>query len=619
MVTHKRFWLILLIVVFSATTFIFTTQTFAQDAQLSILDVDVSQIPTVQMTILGNGSNNTPLNLDGQFIGVEHDGNLVENASVVGRKDIGTLTVFLIDLTSGITDELPAIQSTIETFASAPNMQEQVDVVAIYRVDEVASIEILPPTTFYNDVRNLFASELETTNAPTALINSMGNLINQMPNLRPDPAMAMSLVVMSDGTDSVSTQFLPDDIPTLANANNITINTIWLRNENLNFSVEAGQEYLRQVAERTGGISTSLEDESQINNMWSQIASRRSLLVIGYTLETVLPGTFPVKLSLPDTPGAPAATSSVTIPDSIPSVTIDLAEEDRTLSLESIEEPVELAFPVTVRWLDEQVRTVGSAQLFVNGNNVAEIPPTEMTEVRAEVPLQYGENTVQIRIQDELGQNAHGTVTLTVNEGGNEIPAGLGDGRDWLRTLLVALMLIALVAILLLIFRIGSQRLQAAGGIAGIRENFQREEKPESTSAGDSTPIITPLSEAPLPELSAETQLSPALESTQPNIRPGTPTIEVLDSISKMTTRNPISRTEFLIGRSPTVDLSFADDPTVSRIHATIVQDGDIYRIYDEQSTSGTYVNDRQVPEYGLQLADGDEIHLGAVHLRFRL
>jgi pSer/pThr/pTyr-binding forkhead associated (FHA) protein len=46
--------------------------------------------------------------------------------------------------------------------------------------------------------------------------------------------------------------------------------------------------------------------------------------------------------------------------------------------------------------------------------------------------------------------------------------------------------------------------------------------------------------------------------------------------------------------------------------------EGNRYRLYDAGSTSGTWVNEQQVPEYGIQLRDGDEIFLGQVHLRFR-
>ena len=74
------------------------------------------------------------------------------------------------------------------------------------------------------------------------------------------------------------------------------------------------------------------------------------------------------------------------------------------------------------------------------------------------------------------------------------------------------------------------------------------------------------------------------------------------------------------LGRSPQQsDIAFENDVTVSRLHATITWDGEIYHIYDEQSTSGTWVNDQQVVNYGLQLLDGDEIYLGKVALRFHI
>jgi predicted component of type VI protein secretion system len=73
------------------------------------------------------------------------------------------------------------------------------------------------------------------------------------------------------------------------------------------------------------------------------------------------------------------------------------------------------------------------------------------------------------------------------------------------------------------------------------------------------------------------------------------------------------------LGRSPAqADIAFENDITVSRLHATLHLEGVHYRIFDEHSTSGTWVNEQQVPEYGIQLMDGDEIHLGAVHLRYR-
>jgi predicted component of type VI protein secretion system len=95
--------------------------------------------------------------------------------------------------------------------------------------------------------------------------------------------------------------------------------------------------------------------------------------------------------------------------------------------------------------------------------------------------------------------------------------------------------------------------------------------------------------------------------------------LELLESNTPMGGRIELEALEARLGRSASqADIVFKDDSTVSRIHATIVKEGNDYRLFDEQSTSGTWVNEQRVPEYGLQLVDGDTIRLGAVRLRFR-
>ena len=95
--------------------------------------------------------------------------------------------------------------------------------------------------------------------------------------------------------------------------------------------------------------------------------------------------------------------------------------------------------------------------------------------------------------------------------------------------------------------------------------------------------------------------------------------LEVIDAQTLMPEELTLGDAEVRIGRSPAQSqIAFRDDITVSRYHAVLRLEGNQYRIYDAGSTSGTYVNERQVPEYGLQLGDGDEIQLGAVRLRYR-
>jgi pSer/pThr/pTyr-binding forkhead associated (FHA) protein len=95
--------------------------------------------------------------------------------------------------------------------------------------------------------------------------------------------------------------------------------------------------------------------------------------------------------------------------------------------------------------------------------------------------------------------------------------------------------------------------------------------------------------------------------------------LEVIESITEMPQYIELSGQVVRLGRTPTQsDIAFREDLTVSRQHANLMLEGNHYRIFDEGSTSGTWVNGRQVPDYGVELMDGDEIHLGAVHLLFR-
>ena len=68
------------------------------------------------------------------------------------------------------------------------------------------------------------------------------------------------------------------------------------------------------------------------------------------------------------------------------------------------------------------------------------------------------------------------------------------------------------------------------------------------------------------------------------------------------------------IGRGLSCDVRL-DDATVSRKHAVIVRRGDEVVVLDDRSMNGIWLNGERVTE--AVLADGDEIVLGRVPLRF--
>ncbi len=69
-----------------------------------------------------------------------------------------------------------------------------------------------------------------------------------------------------------------------------------------------------------------------------------------------------------------------------------------------------------------------------------------------------------------------------------------------------------------------------------------------------------------------------------------------------------------LIGRSPECHV-FLDDVTVSRRHAELLRDGDMFTIRDLESLNGTYVNRRRIESTVLE--DDDEVQIGKYRLTF--
>ena len=69
-----------------------------------------------------------------------------------------------------------------------------------------------------------------------------------------------------------------------------------------------------------------------------------------------------------------------------------------------------------------------------------------------------------------------------------------------------------------------------------------------------------------------------------------------------------------VIGRSPECGV-FLDDVTVSRKHAVFTQDGERWKLEDQGSLNGTFVNRERADS--VVLSDGDEIQIGKYRLTY--
>ncbi len=578
-----------------------TTPLQAQESEptpverLTITGTSAESLPAIEVRLYGRDAQGNPLDLARETLDIQHGGQPVGPINYQGAHRTGTLTIFLIDIPTGVQAQLPALQEAINQYASPGNMMEQVDYTAVYQVGASQAQELLAPTNFHNSVRNLFAEPLTPEAGATALYDSALNLLERAASLNPNPDMPIHLVLMTDGTDAVSTAS-GNGVSSRAAELGIPVHTVWLENSDIT-NAAPGQDYLAGLAAASGGVAIQLNNTAELPLIWNRIAGFRDQARIRYQPLNLTGGTFPIQVSLKDLPWI-TAESEVTIPANIPSVVINLPPEARTLSLPNLEEPVRLRLETQVSWLDGEERAIEAAQLIINNDTTTpyEIPVASLNEFVAEVTnLTYGNNTVEVVVLDSQGMRATSpTVMLTVNEGRRDVPSDL-DGGNQVARLIVRLFTFLLVAALIggLLFFLWQRG--TFSRLSGKREGNRR-----SRRRGGPTTTIT--------------EAEPVAQSTAV-----TGYLDVLESVSRMNSPIPLQGTLIRLGRSPAqCEIAFENDITMSRLHANLQREGNDYRLFDENSTSGTFVNERQVPEYGIQLVDGDEIHLGAVHLRYR-
>src|SRR5262249_12639202 len=77
-----------------------------------------------------------------------------------------------------------------------------------------------------------------------------------------------------------------------------------------------------------------------------------------------------------------------------------------------------------------------------------------------------------------------------------------------------------------------------------------------------------------------------------------------------------VARDILSIGRAEACDVGLFGAPTVDKVHAHILRQGNDYVVQDAGSASGTYVNDRRLDRAQV-LRDGDLIRIGRSVLRF--
>jgi hypothetical protein len=286
-------------------------------------------------------------------------------------------------------------------------------------------------------------------------------------------------------------------------------------------------------------------------------------------------------------------------------------------------EPSSQPIAAQVSWPDGYPRAVAEAALVVNGS--AQQPVAEpaideggLLSLDWDIStLDEGSYDLTVQVVDELGlegQSAPLPMTIIV-EGmaGEETPAEAAptaapEGEDQSISDGVAenLSLVTIGVAFLALF--------AAVAVLIVAVVLMRRRQSTPTPATQQMPAA-PVASAASADHDATQVMMPAFVAQ----KEATAYFEPLENAPDHQGTIAVSGDNVTIGRDAKLAQIVFADKSVSRLHARIVQSGGSFRLYDEGSASGTYVNYEQVGLTPQVLNNNDDVHIGRVHLKFHV
>lgn len=290
-----------------------------------------------------------------------------------------------------------------------------------------------------------------------------------------------------------------------------------------------------------------------------------------------------------------------------------LDEEGQVLEDVPVEDylPVQQDLEFLVTFPDERARPIVRSALFIDGVMVQENrqPPFERFTWDLKQYPTSGIHSVRIEAEDQLGlvgTSIERLVQLTI-----DMPAR--SPWAWVSNNAIPLSILGTVvagSILILVLLLGGR----------LRPHVPLTHR---TGRRRSDPVTQPVPikvDAPSRRISGWVKNIPWPQRAAPPkanafLKPVTNT----DS-SQAAAPIPIMTDEVTLGSNPDLAMLVLNDPSVEGLHARITHlDGDAYRISDEGSIAGTWINYSPISKEGAQLEHGDLIHIGRVAFRFTL
>jgi hypothetical protein len=392
---------------------------------------------------------------------------------------------------------------------------------------------------------------------------------------------------------------------------------VWLIASAEQFS-SPGAAQLSDMASQTGGVLFPYSGVEAIPSLEEYLEPLRSAYFLAYDSGIVESGLHELVVnvrmeSLEVTSDAHEFELEV-LPPEIVFISPRL-EIKRRIAVEGSTDPADLVprvetYEALIAFPDGHPRPLERATLYINGKVADENTsrPFERFSLDLSEYTATGQHSLKLEVVDSLGLSAT-SVDLPVQVSIDLPQVNVMTTISRNRTMVAGLIVAMAGAVLVLVLVLGGQI--RPGLLKNLRKRRRRNIDPVTQPVRMKAEPISPRAPGWMDRLhwpqrrvppKAFAYMARLLES---ELSDGSPPI-------------PITSEEITFGRDPLQAIQVLDDPSVDALHARLRREADgSFRLLDEGSTAGTWINYMPVSKDGARLEHGDLVHFGRIGFRF--
>lgn len=651
-------------------------------AVASITAVDANNFPRMFTYVSVTGADGIPVSgLDESAFALTENGEAA-SATAVRAVTLGVQTVFAFDVGAAFKTRDVLGNSRLDYLRLAVNDFAQAEGGLQPDLDDISLITPEQELLIHANTRGPVVDALDRYTTDFAGVADHVALLTRAIDIASDattrPGMRRVVVFASTGLSDNNQPVAVDTLIQRAQSAGIKLITIYVGPDGTQEGPNA--QALRTLADETGGIHAFLAGNDSLGPVFSTLAAERGQYQIEYRSMLNETGQHRLNVSVELASGQSVRAREAVFQLRIEPPAVALETLAPSFSASSVKDTLDV--PYTLNFADGHSRDLQTVELIVDGavaaraTSGAESITWPMTSVTDSLT-----RTVQVRVVDELGlEGISQPASIFVEAPPPVVEAPPTSATMTLHATPYALWagLLSLVALAAIgayawhqqgwkiptvkwpslprktegdpspaggaVARVEASSRSApptpAGGAPAVAVDTTQPMRPTRAAAASRLkipslprPTIPDLGSLHRPQMPRVNVAHLALPKriTQPladalaaaqrgNVANSHAVLEVVDHQVPQRARIELNGISLRFGRDPELAEVTFNDRSVSRLHARIEAVAEnVYRIYDEGSTSGTWVNYSQVtsPD-GQELSTGDVINLGRVKLKFK-